>query len=86
MRVVSLEPQRELTLIADQPTTMHITTRLADAGEGKTTVSRSFLWDAPVDPEIAQPLHQMMEAQGIEAEGAVAAPSVAARIGRNDML
>src|SRR3989440_5662962 len=62
MRVVSLEPGQELTLIADQPTTMHITTRLGDAGAGQTRVSRSFLWEEPADPEVAQSLHPMMAA------------------------
>src|SRR5205814_5656230 len=61
MRVVSLEPNRELTLIADQPTTMHITTRLGEAGEGRTRVARSFLWEEPADPDVAQSLRQMME-------------------------
>jgi len=62
MRVVSLEPGQELTLIADQPTTMHITTRLSDAGAGQTKVSRSFLWEEPADPEVAQSVRPMMEA------------------------
>src|SRR2546428_2949674 len=82
MRVVSLEPGQELTLIADQPTTMHITTRLSDAGAGQTKVSRSFLWEEPADPEVAQSLRPMMEAmvaagataiqKGFRAEGAAA--------------
>jgi uncharacterized protein YndB with AHSA1/START domain len=60
MRVVSLVPGSELTLIADQPTTMHITTRLTDAGDGRTRVGRSFLWEEPGDPEVATALRQMM--------------------------
>src|SRR5205814_4510805 len=71
MRVVSLEPERELTLIADQPTTMHITTRLSDAGDGQTKVSRSFLWEEPADPEIAQGLGQMMPAMVTAGEAAI---------------
>ena len=71
MRVVSLEPERELTLIADQPTTMHITTRLSDAGDGQTKVSRSFLWEEPADPEIAQGLGQMMAAMVTAGEAAI---------------
>jgi len=70
MRVVSLEPQRELTLIADQPTTMHITTRLSDA-RGQTRVSRSFLWEEPADPEVAQSLRPMMETMIAAGEGAI---------------
>jgi uncharacterized protein YndB with AHSA1/START domain len=62
MRVVSLEPGHELTMISDQPTTMHITTRMTDAGEGQTRVARSFLWGEPPDPEVAQAMRQMMEA------------------------
>ena len=71
MRVVSLEPGREITLIADQPTTMHITTRLSDAGDGQTKVARSFLWVPPQDPEVAQSLQQMMEAMVLAGEGAI---------------
>ena len=71
MRVVSLEPNRELTLIADQPVEMYITTRLSDAGGGKTRVTRSFLWQEPADAEIAQPLRQMMEAMVAAGEGAI---------------
>src|SRR5207245_9811793 len=41
MRVVSLEPGQALTLIADQPAPMRITTRLSDAGPGRTQVSRA---------------------------------------------
>jgi hypothetical protein len=60
MRVVSLLPGRELTFIADKPTTMHVTTRLSDAGGDRTRLVRFFLWDEPVDPEIAQALRDMM--------------------------
>ena len=71
MRVVSLEPGQELTLIADQPTTMHITTRLSDAGAGQTKVSRSFLWEEPADPEVAQSVRPMMEAMVAAGETAI---------------
>ncbi len=71
MRVVSLEPGNELTLIADQPTTMHITTRLSDAGAGQTVVSRSFLWEEPADPEVAQGLRPMMAAMVAAGETAI---------------
>ena len=71
MRVVSLEPERELTLIADEPTTMHITTRLSGVGDGQTRVSRSFLWEEPADPEIALNLRRMMEGMVAAGEGAI---------------
>jgi uncharacterized protein YndB with AHSA1/START domain len=71
MRVVSLEHERELTLIADQPTTMHITTRLSAVGDRQTRVSRSFLWDGPADPESALNLRQMMEGMVAAGEGAI---------------
>jgi len=74
MRVVSLEPEKELTLIADQPTTMHVTTRLGDAGDGHTLVSRSFLWEEPADVEVAIGLRQMM--QGMVAAGEAAIKEV----------
>ena len=71
MRVVSLIPEQELTLIADQPTTMHITTRLADVGAGRTNVARSFLWEEPADPEVAATLLQMMQGMVVAGEGAI---------------
>lgn len=71
MRVVSLEPGRELTLIADQPTTMYITTRMSEAGDGHTRVDRSFLWEEPEDPDVAESLRQMMEAMVVAGEGAI---------------
>ena len=70
MRVVAIEPERELTLIADQPMTMYITTRLSDAGEGKTRIARSFLWEEPEDADLGQTMRQMMEAMGAAGEGA----------------
>ena len=71
MRVVSLEKDRELTLIADQPTTMHITTRLADAGTNRTRVARSFLWAEPADAEVASAVRQMMQATVAAGEAAI---------------
>jgi uncharacterized protein YndB with AHSA1/START domain len=71
MRVVSLVPEQELTLIADQPATMHITTRLTDAGEGTTSVARSFLWERPADPEVAAALLEMMRGMVTAGEGAI---------------
>jgi uncharacterized protein YndB with AHSA1/START domain len=71
MRVVSVEPDSELTLLSDQPTTMHVTTRLTDAGEGRTKVTRSFLWEAPADPDVRDGLRQMMQAMVVAGEGAI---------------
>ena len=71
MRVVSLEPGRELTLIADQPTTMHITTRLSDADEGRTTVARSFLWEEPADAEVSASVREMMAGMAVAGEAAI---------------
>jgi uncharacterized protein YndB with AHSA1/START domain len=62
MRVVSIEPDHEVTLISDQPTTLYVTTRMADAPDNRTRVTRSFLWETPSDPDVASGLHQMMEA------------------------
>jgi uncharacterized protein YndB with AHSA1/START domain len=73
MRVVSLEKDRELTLISDQPTTMHITTRLSDAGDERTTITRSFLWEEPDDPDVAATIRQMMEGMAIAGEDAIKA-------------
>ena len=50
---------------------MHITTRLSDAGAGQTKVSRSFLWEEPADPEVAQSLRPMMEAMVAAGETAI---------------
>ena len=71
MRVVSLEKERELTLIADQPTTMYITTRLTDAGTARTLVARSFLWVEPADPEVAGGVREMMQATIAAGEAAI---------------
>ena len=71
MRVVSLEPERELTLISDQPTTMYVTTRMSDDGAGRTRITRSFLWEEPTDPDIAQPMHQMLEAMILAGEAEI---------------
>jgi uncharacterized protein YndB with AHSA1/START domain len=71
LRVVSLVPEREITFISDQPTPMHITTRLTDAGEGKTKVTRSFLWEVPPDPDVAGTVRPMMEMMVSAGEGAI---------------
>jgi uncharacterized protein YndB with AHSA1/START domain len=71
MRVVSLVPGSELTLIADKPTTMHITTRLSDAGGDQTRLVRAFLWEEPADPEIAEGLRGMMGAMVVAGEAAL---------------
>ena len=71
MRVVSLDPEREITLIADQPTPMHITTRMSDAGDGRTKIGRSFLWEEPADPEVAETLREMMQAMVLAGEVAI---------------
>jgi uncharacterized protein YndB with AHSA1/START domain len=71
MRVVSVERDRELTLLSDRPTPMHVTTRLTDAGGGRTKVTRSFLWEAPADPDVQDGLRQMMEAMIVAGEGAI---------------
>jgi uncharacterized protein YndB with AHSA1/START domain len=71
MRVVSADPGRELTLVSDQPTTMHITTRLTDEDGGRTRVARSFLWEEPADPDVAEGLRQMMAAMVAAGEGAI---------------
>lgn len=49
---------------------MHITTRLSDAGDGRTPVQRLFLWEKPADPEVAATQRQMV--QGTIATGEVA--------------
>jgi uncharacterized protein YndB with AHSA1/START domain len=71
MRVVSLEQDRELTLLSDQPTPMHVTTRLSDAENGRTLVARSFLWQEPGDADVAATLRQMMQAMVTAGESAI---------------
>ena len=71
MRVVSLEKERELTLIADQPTTMYITTRLTGDGSARTRVARSFLWEQPTNPEVASAVREMMQATVAAGEAAI---------------
>jgi len=71
MRVVSVDPGTELTLTADKPTTMYLTTRLNDAGDSHTRISRSFIWDVPSDPEVAKSVRAMMEGVAVAGEGAL---------------
>ena len=71
LRVVSTEPGRELTLYSDQPTDMYITTRIADEGDGRTSIMRSFLWDEPADAEVAEGLRQMMNGTVLAGEDAM---------------
>jgi len=71
LRVVSLEQDSEVTLISDQPTTMYVTTRMTDAPANQTSITRSFLWETPADPEVAAGLHQMMEFMVLAGEGAI---------------
>ncbi len=71
LRLVSSEPGRELTLYSDQPTDMYITTRIADAGGGQTSITRSFVWDEPADAEVAEGLRQMMSATVLAGEDAM---------------
>jgi uncharacterized protein YndB with AHSA1/START domain len=74
MRVVSVDPGRELTMTVDKPSPTYITTRISDAGQRRTRIERWFLWDEPDDPEIAPALRLMMEA--VVSEGADALQSV----------
>jgi len=71
MRVVSLVPEKELTLVADKPTTMHITSRMSDAGGDRTRLVRSLLWEEAPDPEIAEGLRGMMGAMVVAGEAAL---------------
>jgi len=71
LRLVSSEPGSELTLYSDQPADMYITTRLADEGDGRTSVKRSFIWAEPGDSDIAERLRQMMGAMVTAGEGAI---------------
>jgi uncharacterized protein YndB with AHSA1/START domain len=71
MRVVSVEPGRSITLTADQPTPMYITTRLSATGDGRTEVARSFLWEQPADPDIRASLAEMMAGVVAAGEGAI---------------
>jgi len=71
MRVVSVEPNRELTLIADKPTTMYITTRLSDAGGDQTRIVRFFLWEEPPDPDVAAGVREAMRGMVVAGEGAL---------------
>jgi uncharacterized protein YndB with AHSA1/START domain len=71
MRVVSVEPGRELTMFVDKPAPTYLTTRISDAGERRTRIERYFAWDEPADPEIKAALHQMMEAVAGEGKDAL---------------
>jgi uncharacterized protein YndB with AHSA1/START domain len=71
VRVVSIEPGRELTLYSDKPVPMYTTARLAGAEGGRTEISRALLWDSPGDPEIADGLRQMIELVTVTGDAAM---------------
>jgi len=71
LRVVTIEPGTELTLTADKPTPMYVTTRLDDAGNGRTRIGRSFIWEVPSDPEVANSVRAMMEGMTSAGESAL---------------
>ena len=50
---------------------MYITTRIADEGDGRTSIMRSFLWDEPADAEVAEGLRQMMNGTVLAGEDAM---------------
>jgi uncharacterized protein YndB with AHSA1/START domain len=71
MRVVGVEPERSVTITSDQPVPMYITTRLADAGGGRTEVARSFLWEQPEDAAHRQAMVEAFAAIATAGEGAI---------------
>ena len=71
LRLVSSEPGKELTLYSDQPSPMYITTRLTDEGNGRTTIKRSFVWEEPADPDVAEGLRAIMAGTVAAGEGAM---------------
>jgi len=73
MRVVSMEHEKELTLTTDQPPQGYITTRISDAGGGRTKILRSFIWEKPADHEVAAGIAETMESMIRAGEGALAA-------------
>ena len=44
---------------------------MSEAGDRHTRVDRSFLWEEPEDPDVAESLRQMMEAMVVAGEGAI---------------
>ena len=71
MRVVSIEPGREMTLYSDKPVAMLTTATLGDVDGRATEISRSFLWDKPADPEVADGLRQMIEIMAVAGDAAM---------------
>jgi len=61
MRIISKEPGRELTLIADKPTDIYLTTYLSEAHKGGTRIQQACLWDVPADPEAARALRERID-------------------------
>ncbi|HVS49309.1 MAG TPA: DUF2652 domain-containing protein [Candidatus Dormibacteraeota bacterium] len=62
LRVVSVEPGRETTLVSSSPVgDMYITTRFEEVGD-QTAIRRLFWWHAPADEETASTVRQMIEA------------------------
>jgi hypothetical protein len=50
---------------------MYITTRLSAVGDDRTHIARSFYWDSPADPEVAEGVREMMEATVQAGESAI---------------
>ncbi len=69
MRVVSVEEDRELTLTADKPTTMYITTSLTADGAERTRLVRAFLWEEPADPAFGAAMREAMAGIAVAGEG-----------------
>ena len=71
LRVVSIEPGREMTLYSDKPVAMLMTASLADIDGGATEITRWFRWEKPADPEIADGLRQMLEIMAVAGNSAM---------------
>ena len=71
MRVVSLEPNSQITLTFDQPSDGYVTTYFTDAGDGKTSVVRSFIWEQSPDANVAANVLQMFQMMAVAADDAI---------------
>ena len=68
MRVVSKEPGRELTVTADKPVEIYLTTYLSEGGNGGTRIQQACVWEVPADPDRALVVRAQMESFGANAE------------------
>jgi hypothetical protein len=62
LRVVNVDPDREITLVSTSPVgDVYVTTQFDAAGPNRTRVRRFFWWELPPDRQVAEGAYKMLE-------------------------